>query len=294
MRQAMRPSPTPRPAARPALALRQPAPRARRFADACPRLAALVDCFDVFVVDIWGVLVDGQRCLPGAPMALQGLLDAGKAVVLATNSSRRADEVTLALRSMGLSCAARVPVVSSGELAYESVCADWLPNAMRVWVLGRQPGSDWIHAVGCPAATGPEDADAVFVWGIVDADLDGRLADRLGRAAAAGLPMICSNPDREVSIGGVRHLAAGVLAARYESLGGRVRWLGKPDPQVFRRAVGIAGRAGTQRVVVIGDSLDTDVAGAHAAGYPAVWVSAAGSAAPAGVSLFAVFERFAC
>ena len=45
--------------------------------------------------------------------------------------------------------------------------------------------------------------------------------------------MICANPDREVIRGGVRQICAGAIAERYESLGGEVRWYGKPDPTIY-------------------------------------------------------------
>lgn len=261
------------------------------FSAAYPCLARLTERFDVFVVDIWGVLIDGQRCMPGVEAALQGLIDADKAVVLVTNSSRRAIEVTQLLCSMGLPQACRIPILSSGELAHEAVCREWVPCKKRVWVLGMQPGSDWIYTVGCVAADGPHDADALFAWGIIDCDLEPSLNGKLEHAADRGLPMICSNPDRAVHVGGVKHATAGVVAAQYESIGGEVQWLGKPDPQVFHRAVSLVDCDRIDRVVVIGDSVETDVTGACAAGFAAVLV--ASEARCANLPLHAVLPQFA-
>ena len=61
--------------------------------------------------------------------------------------------------------------------------------------------------------------------------------------ATAGLPMICANPDLEVIRGGVRVLCAGPLALRYQELGGDVRWLGKPDPAIYRPVLDTTGDA---------------------------------------------------
>lgn len=272
----------------------RPAPQPVPLRASCPRLAALAAQFEVFVLDIWGVLIDGQRCLPGVPQALRGLLDIGRSVVLVSNSSRRSGEITQMLCAMGLDCAARLPVLSSGELAYEAVRSDWAPARARLWVLGRQPGSSWIQSAGCALAQGPEAADALFAWGLVDEDFEARCGQRLQDAARRGLPLLCSNPDRVVSLGGQLHVGAGALAAHYEHLGGPVRWFGKPDPQVIHRAVALAGPAPLDRVVVIGDSLDTDMAGAHAAGCAAVWVAPEGPASAAPLALHAVFRCFAC
>jgi HAD superfamily hydrolase (TIGR01450 family) len=78
--------------------------------------------------------------------------------------------------------------------------------------------------------------------------------------------MICANPDLVVVNAGRRELCAGALAQRYEELGGVVRYHGKPYgatyDEVFKLMSGIARR----RVLAVGDSLRTDMAGAKAAG----------------------------
>ncbi|SCG58029.1 HAD family hydrolase [Micromonospora coxensis] len=55
----------------------------------------------------------------------------------------------------------------------------------------------------------------------------------------------------------------------------------KPDGAVFRRALAALGLAADE-VLHVGDSLRTDVQGAHAAGIRAVWINRHGRPAPAG------------
>jgi HAD superfamily hydrolase (TIGR01459 family) len=94
----------------------------------------------------------------------------------------------------------------------------------------------------------------------------------LEACAARRLPMLCTNPDRFVMVGEERVICAGALADLYVALGGpKAREIGKPDPSVYppvREALGIADRA---RIIAIGDSPHTDLAGAQAAGIDAVW-----------------------
>ena len=87
----------------------------------------------------------------------------------------------------------------------------------------------------------------------------------------AGLPMICANPDLVVMRAGVRLLCAGTLAAWYGEQGGQVRSLGKPHPAIYGTALAMMG-ARRDRVLAIGDSLHTDIAGAAGAGLDSVWV----------------------
>jgi ribonucleotide monophosphatase NagD (HAD superfamily) len=84
--------------------------------------------------------------------------------------------------------------------------------------------------------------------------------------------MICANPDLSVIRGGKQIVCAGALATRYEELGGRVRYLGKPHPSIYDHCFRLLGIADRARILAVGDSLRTDIAGAEAAGIDAVLV----------------------
>ena len=86
------------------------------------------------------------------------------------------------------------------------------------------------------------------------------------------LPMICVNPDRLVIRLGVQEPCAGALAARYEAIGGRVRYFGKPYPEVYDLALA-ALDVPPARVLAVGDGLATDIAGANAAGLDSLLVT---------------------
>jgi HAD superfamily hydrolase (TIGR01459 family) len=95
----------------------------------------------------------------------------------------------------------------------------------------------------------------------------------LRECARFKLPMVCANPDLEVIRGGVRVLCAGALAAYYNEIGGDVRLVGKPDSAVYQCALKFLGLP-RSRVLAVGDSLRTDIAGAVAAKIDACWVLA--------------------
>jgi ribonucleotide monophosphatase NagD (HAD superfamily) len=48
---------------------------------------------------------------------------------------------------------------------------------------------------------------------------------------------------------------------------------GKPDPAIFRRAAQALGQTDDARILVVGDSLLTDIKGAAAAGYDSLLVT---------------------
>jgi ribonucleotide monophosphatase NagD (HAD superfamily) len=87
------------------------------------------------------------------------------------------------------------------------------------------------------------------------------------------MPMICANPDMEVIRAGNRIICAGTLAAHYQTLGGNVRSFGKPFRATYDACLTLMGFADKSRLVAIGDSFATDIAGANAAGVDAVLVT---------------------
>jgi ribonucleotide monophosphatase NagD (HAD superfamily) len=71
---------------------------------------------------------------------------------------------------------------------------------------------------------------------------------------------------------GVREFCAGALAARYEALGGSVVYVGKPHPGVYRTCLAHFGAISHSRILAVGDSLRTDVAGAVGVGIDSLLV----------------------
>jgi HAD superfamily hydrolase (TIGR01459 family) len=88
---------------------------------------------------------------------------------------------------------------------------------------------------------------------------------------AAGLTMICANPDLEVVRDGKRIICAGLLAQNYQEQGGKVINRGKPDPAIYAPTLTLLGTE-KSRTLAIGDSLRTDMQGAKYAAIDACWV----------------------
>jgi HAD superfamily hydrolase (TIGR01459 family) len=85
-----------------------------------------------------------------------------------------------------------------------------------------------------------------------------------------GLPMICANPDRIVHVEEQLVVCAGALADNYEQMGGSVVYFGKPHRTVY----GLCLEAmGVQKVMAVGDGMQTDIAGATGFGLDSVLVT---------------------
>src|SRR5690348_5028222 len=85
--------------------------------------------------------------------------------------------------------------------------------------------------------------------------------------------MVCANPDRVVIHAGKPALSAGALAEEYQRLGGPVRWHGKPHPSVYVSCLDLLGIGDRRRILAIGDSLRTDIAGAANAGIDSLLIA---------------------
>ncbi|MFM2044014.1 MAG: hypothetical protein RLY86_2590 [Pseudomonadota bacterium] len=242
-------------------------------------LSAVADRYDGFILDLWGVVHDGTRPYPGVPQCLQTLRRLGKRVCLLSNAPRRVASSRAKLDGMGLTAEFYDALHTSGEASWEALRDP--PDAWhaalgpRLYHIGPERDED-VYA-GLPGRVRVDDpADADFVVNTGIDDFEETLADYepvLRACAARNLPMLCANPDLIVYVGDKPVICAGELARRYGELGGGVAWHGKPFAPVYRRCFDLLGGIDPSRLCMVGDSLRTDIAGAHAAGIDGILVA---------------------
>ena len=87
----------------------------------------------------------------------------------------------------------------------------------------------------------------------------------LAEIKKAGLALVCANPDLRANEGGRFVVRQGMICEAYEQMGGKVIRYGKPDARIFDRVLADYGIA-RERVLMIGDTLGTDILGANRAG----------------------------
>ena len=240
-------------------------------------MAAVADRYDGFVLDVWGVIHDGVTLYPGVVDTLDRLTGVGKRFVMLTNAPRRSAAVAEAMVAMGMPERYCGHILSSGEATFLDLSEradpsyDGVGNRFIHIGPGRDrglfDGLDWDEVDRLDAAdvivnTGPwEDHETV-------ADYEERLREGVG----LGLPMVCANPDLEVIRDGRRIICAGALAARYEDLGGAVRYFGKPRAEIYDYCFRTLAGIDRARIAAVGDSFRTDLAGARNAGIDSVFV----------------------
>ena len=229
-------------------------------------MAALVALYDGYILDQWGVLHDGTRPYPGAADCLRRLHAIGKRIVVLSNSSKREAESLELMAGMGFYTGAIDRFVSAGEEARRAMRAraDGFHSALgrRCYAFTRAGDRSLLEGLGLEFTDRVGDADFLAVIGS-DSPLR-LLADyeaELQAGIARRLPMICANPDTARFTPQGLTEAQGVLARRYEALGGRVFYHGKPHPPIYRVCLAALG-CPPEKVLAIGDSADHDVLGA--------------------------------
>ena len=244
-----------------------------RFAE---RLSELVDGVEVILSDIWGVVHNGLEAFPEACEALHTYRQRGGTVILITNAPRPADSVQRQLRKLGVADDIYDAIVSSGDLTRHFV-ADH-PGKKMFW-LG--PDRDSSIYRGLDAVTAPlEQADYIVCTGLFDDETESAEDYRatMLQARERKLPLVCANPDIVVERGDRLIYCAGAIAELYRELGGEVIFYGKPHRPIYDRAMALASErrgspAPLDRVLAIGDSVRTDLTGAHGFGIDCLFVT---------------------
>lgn len=207
------------------------------------------------LLDIGGVLLDGEAPLPGAAEALARLRAAGLPFMLLTNTTRTARADLLArLAAVGMA-------IAPEQLLTPAILArDWLERE------GRRPML-LIHPGLCADFEGADQADPdVVVVGDAGDGFSYAALNAAFRLLMSGAPLVSLSGSRYFREGGELFLDAGPFVRLLEEASDRdALQLGKPGAAFFRRAVERLG-VPAEAVLMIGDDVKSDVRGAVKAG----------------------------
>lgn len=239
-------------------------------------LREVVDGVEVVLSDIWGVVHNGLVAFPEACEALHTFRDKGGTVILITNAPRPADSVQRQLRKLNVPDDTYDAIVSSGDLTRLFV-ADH--PGQKVYWLGPERDNS-IHRGLEPVLAPLAEADYIVCTGPFDDETESAENYRamMLQARERRLPLICANPDIVVERGDRLIYCAGAIAELYRELGGEVIFYGKPHRPIYDRALALAAERRNRptplnRVLAIGDSVRTDLTGAHGYGINCLFVT---------------------
>tara|TARA_B100000029_G_C17521872_1_gene940216 strand:+ start:61 stop:873 length:813 start_codon:yes stop_codon:yes gene_type:complete len=228
-------------------------------------LREIANDFELFYIDIWGVLHNGIKLNEDAVSVLLKLDELGKEYILLTNAPRPNSDVIEFLKKLGLDDKRSSKVYTSGQCSL-----NYLNNEKK--------GDKFFH-IGPPRDFGLfnefeslkqkkiEDSDYLLCTGLFDQNQELQFYKNL-LSSYIDKEMVCTNPDLIVDRGKIREYCAGSVAKVYEELGGRVKYFGKPYPMVYKKS----SNPQNKKVLCIGDNLNTDIRGSNLQNFDSLFI----------------------
>jgi HAD superfamily hydrolase (TIGR01459 family) len=230
-------------------------------------LRSIVENYDIFYIDLWGVVHNGIVLHKNAIEALDEITKANKNFVLLTNAPRPNSSVNLFLEKMGMKKEIRKKIYSSGEASLSYLKKNFLNE--KFFHLGPPRDFDLFLNFKKNKTINVKESSYILCTGLFEEQSEDLnyykelLKDHINKK------MICTNPDLIVDKGEKRELCAGSVALVFEKMGGEVVYFGKPFPEVYNQAINNSGK----RVLSIGDNLNTDIKGANLLNYNSLIIS---------------------
>ncbi|MFT4606380.1 MAG: HAD superfamily hydrolase (TIGR01459 family) [Urechidicola sp.] len=243
-----------------------------------PGLKSIQHKYQAFLVDVWGVLHDGQDLYPYALDCLEQLRENQKKVVIISNAARRHDTIIEELVNLGIDRSLYHGVASSGELVWQSIQRQEIQTVrQKGYYLGPLRSRSLLDGLVVNWVEQLEDADFILNAGAIE----GNSKDTSGydvllnTASQLDLPMICANPDMVAVRVGELGISAGAIAERYRQLGAnQIEFYGKPFALIYQLALALLDNPYHEKVLAIGDAYATDIVGAGNMGLDSYLIAA--------------------
>jgi glycerol-1-phosphatase len=223
----------------------------------------LAERYELALVDLDGVAYRGHDPIENAAAGLMGARARGMRLVFVTNNASREPE-SVADQLTGLGIPTGADEVMTAAQAAAGVLATRLDPGAKVLVVGGAGLVTAVTAAGFTVVTSADDEPEAVAQGFAPEVGWPQLAEA-AYAVQRGAWHVASNLD--LSLPTARGFAPGngsLVGAVRAATGVTPDSAGKPAPTMYHLAV---ERAGASSTLVIGDRLDTDLAGARSGGY---------------------------
>ena len=244
-------------------------------------ISKIIHLYDVFILDQWGVMHDGNYGYDHAIKSVEKLITENKKLIIISNSSKRKKSSINRLKSLGFDKKHFLEVMTSGEMIWKELSnsinnyGSDLKNCFHIYDASKEDGLDFRYGLEefnfvsnikdanfMLACTPFENTDPIDYIPILKDALDLKLI------------MFCANPDfvtieknNEKNI-----FCMGTIADLYDHMGGKVIILGKPSKEIYLESTKKIKKLDLSRIVAIGDSLDHDILGAKNFGIDSILI----------------------
>lgn len=222
----------------------------------------MTELFDALLLDLDGTVWAGDTAIPHAVDAITAAQQEGVAAAFITNNASKAPEdVAAKLRGIGLDIQSD-DVMTSAQAAVQLAAQHAEPGS-AILVVGAPSFVDLVREAGFVPVTSADDNPVVVLHGH-SPDNGWRQLSEAALAIQRGATYIASNLDSTLPMDRGFMVGNGsMVAAVTNATGVTPQAAGKPGPAMFELA---KKNLGADRPLVVGDRLDTDIAGGVAAG----------------------------
>ena len=226
--------------------------------------------YELFILDIFGVIHDGDDPYPGIVEMIDYLGTQNKKIAFLSNAPRRSEKALKALEKFGINENMFDFILTSGEHAYYYF---EVQKKLKYFYIGPEKDRDLLVGLPHQEVAIAEDADVAIATGLDLGQTVDDVMPQLKSIKAADLMLHCINPDLYVhKKSGRSHICAGAIAKAYNKLGGEVQFYGKPFQGVYDEVID-EFEISRKKVLCVGDSLETDIRGANMANLDSVFIS---------------------
>ena len=230
-------------------------------------LRSIVENYDIFYIDLWGVIHNGITLHNKAIEVLEKITESKKKYVLLTNAPRPNKTVRKILKKMGISKEISERVYSSGEASLSYLKKNYANK--KFFHIGPSRDFDLFLDFEKNKTRDIKESHYLLCTGLSEEKGEDLDYYKIFFKEHINKKLICTNPDLIVERGDKRELCAGSVALIFKKMGGEVIYFGKPFSEVYNRSIDNKDK----KVLSIGDNLNTDIKGANFLNYDSLIIS---------------------
>jgi HAD superfamily hydrolase (TIGR01459 family) len=223
-------------------------------------LRDVIGNYSSFIIDVYGVLHDGFNLYPGVAGIVEAIKHKNK--IFLSNAPRPAEIVGERIASLGLD----IPInniFTSGDF-FRYKIQNGLLEGKKIFLIGEESNHDLLKDMKFNKVNNMKDANAAIILMFVEEGEEmAHHLEQLEEALSLNLEIYCPNPDKIVWYGSRLRYTGGYFADKYEKMGGKVHYFGKPHKDIYDH---IIKTYNLENTMAIGDSLETDITGANSVG----------------------------
>jgi HAD superfamily hydrolase (TIGR01459 family) len=229
------------------------------------KIIDLVDDYDLFLFDIWGVVLEGEMIYDQVVEVVNYIISK-KNIMFVSNAPRTKESTHLRLQNYGFKVKENM-IMTAGELTKNILSNPGKYLSIEnpiIYNIGLPHHEELWHKLNIQTTQNLDEASLIVIsLNYPQKSIEEYSYDLFKKAAELNIPAICSNNDRIAVQNGEINYCAGYFAEQFEKFGGKVLYMGKPFEPIFTAALNMHAGISKERVLMIGDTIDTDILGAN-------------------------------